>query len=117
MNNSKTSSSQAKGVHITPRKSRLVLRAIKGKNVMQAQKMLAFSPLKASKIVNSVLKSAVANATHGKGLTADKLVVVNAYSDPGRVMKRFRPGSHGEAHRILKRTSHITIKVQEMEVK
>ena len=103
----------AKTVRITPRKARLVLDLIRGKNAEEALAILKFTPNHAAEVVSKVLKSAMANATHNNQLDAEKLYVKACYANEGVTLKRFRPRAKGQASQILKRTSHITVVVEE----
>jgi large subunit ribosomal protein L22 len=103
----------AKGVRITPRKTRLVIDLIRGKNVAEAEDILNNMNRDASRTVKKVLVSAVANAENNLGLDKTKLFVKEAYANEGRTLKRFRAGSRGHADPIKKRTSHITVVVAE----
>lgn len=103
----------AKTVRIAPRKVRLVVDLIRGKNVGEAISILKFTPNGASTAVEKVLKSAIANAEHNYDLDIESLVVSEAYANEGPTMKRFRPRAKGSAAPILKRTSHITVVVSE----
>ena len=98
---------------ISPFKLRLPISEIKGKNAEQALTLLKFMPLKAAGIMHKTLQSAIANAEHNNEMDVDKLVVKNVIVDHGPSMKRFRPRARGRASRILKRTSHITVIVEE----
>jgi len=98
---------------ISPFKLRLPISEIKGKNAEQALTLLKFMPLKAAGIMYKTLQSAIANAEHNSELDVDKLVVKNVIVDHGPSMKRFRPRARGRAARILKRTSHLTVVVEE----
>ena len=100
----------AKTVRIAPRKVRLVLDLIRGKNVAEAASILEFTPRGASPVVGKVLKSAVANAENNFDLDGQDLVVAEAFADEEPTLKRFRPRAKGSATTIKKRTSHITIK-------
>ena len=102
-----------KFVKISPFKLRLPIGEIKGKNAGQALTLLKFMPLKAAGIMFKTLQSAIANAEHNNEMDVDKLVVKNIIVDHGPSMKRFRPRARGRASRILKRTSHITVIVEE----
>lgn len=75
--------------------------------------MLKYSPRYASKVVEKVLKSAIANAENNLGMDPDKLYVEEVFADQGPVLKRIRPMSKGQAFRILKKTSHISIILNE----
>lgn len=103
----------AKGVRITPRKTRLVIDLIRGKSVVEADEILNNMNRTASRAVSKVLTSAVANAENNLGLNKDNLYVKEAYVNEGRTMKRFKAGSRGHADPIMKRSSHITIVVSE----
>ncbi|MFA8438915.1 50S ribosomal protein L22 [Pueribacillus sp. YX66] len=103
----------AKQVRIAPRKARLVVDLIRGKEVGEAIAILRHTPKAASPIVEKVLNSAIANAEHNYEMEADDLVVSEAYVDEGVTLKRFRPRAQGRASRINKRTSHITVVVSE----
>lgn len=103
----------AKTVRISPRKVRLVLDLVRGKNIEEAQAILKFTPNHAAREVSKVLKSAVANATNNHELNSEKLFVKACYANEGVTMKRFMPRAKGSAAQILKRTSHITVVVAE----
>lgn len=103
----------AKQVRIAPRKARLVVDLIRGKDVGLALAILENTPKAASPIVKKVLKSAIANAEHNYDLDTEGLVVEQAFVDEGATLKRFRPRAMGRAGKINKRTSHITIIVSE----
>ena len=104
---------QAKTVRIAPRKVRLVIDTIRGKGVKEAAAILEFTNRGAAEPVAKVLKSAVANAVHNNGMDEEKLYVKSCYVDEGMTLKRFMPRAKGSAAQILKRTSHITIVVDE----
>ncbi|MCF6139469.1 50S ribosomal protein L22 [Pseudalkalibacillus berkeleyi] len=103
----------AKQVRIAPRKARLVVDLIRGKEVGEAVAILRHTHKGASPIVEKVLNSAIANAEHNYEMEPNNLVIKSAYVDEGVTMKRFRPRAMGRASRINKRTSHITIVVSE----
>lgn len=96
---------------ISAQKARLVADQVRGKSVGQALQILAFSPKKAAKLVKKVLESAIANAEHNNGADIDELKVSAIMVDEGFTMKRFRARAKGRGARILKRTSHITVRV------
>jgi LSU ribosomal protein L22P len=79
--------------------------------VGEALNILAFSTKKGAHLVKKVLESAIANAEHNEGADVDELRVSTIFVDEGMTMKRIRPRAKGRADRILKRTSHITVKV------
>lgn len=100
-------------VRIAPRKVRLVVDLIRGKQVGEAVAILNHTPKAASPIVEKLLKSAIANAEHNYEMDANNLVVAQVFVDEGPTMKRFRPRAQGRASAINKRTSHITIVLSE----
>ena len=106
---------QAKFVRVSARKARLVTDLIKGRDLAEAQQTLDYSEKGAARIVSKVLNSAAANAENNGGLNPDTLYVLNAYVDEGPTLKRFRPRAMGRATRINKRTSHITVILEERE--
>ena len=103
----------AKTVRIAPRKVRLVVDLIRGKQVGEAVAILQLTPKAASPVVEKVLKSAIANAEHNYDLDVNNLVVSEIFVDEGPTLKRFRPRAQGRASQINKRTSHITIILSE----
>jgi large subunit ribosomal protein L22 len=103
----------ARTVRIAPRKARLVVDLIRGKQVGEAVAILNHTPKAASPIVQKLLKSAVANAEHNYEMDINNLVVAQVFVDEGPTMKRFRPRAQGRASAINKRTSHITIVLSE----
>ena len=104
---------QARFIRIAPRKARLVMDLIRGKDVDNALSVLRFTPRKGAKIIEKVLNSAVANAQNNHDMNKGELVIAQGYVDEGPVLKRFRPRAQGRASRIRKRTSHITLILEE----
>jgi large subunit ribosomal protein L22 len=98
---------------IAPRKVRIVLDLIKGKDVDEALSILRFTPKAASRVVEKLVKSAVANAENNNNMDRDSLYISKAYADQGPTLKRFRARAMGRANMIRKRTSHITVVVSE----
>ncbi len=105
----------AKSVRQSPRKVRLVLDLIRGKDVDEARAILKYTPRSSSPIILKVLDSAVANATHNYNLDEEKLYVKVCYADEARTLKRYMPRAKGSADQILKRQSHITVIVDERD--
>lgn len=103
----------AKTVRIAPRKARMVLDLVRGKEVGEAIAILNLTNKRTSPVVEKVLKSAVANAEHNYDMDIDNLIISEAFADEGPTLKRFRPRAQGRATKINKRTSHITIVVSE----
>nr|WP_221300551.1 50S ribosomal protein L22 [Pectinatus brassicae] len=103
----------AKYIRIAPRKARVVIDLIRGKNVAEAFAILKFTPKAGADVVNKVLKSAVANAENNFDMNGDALYVAEAFVDQGPTLKRIHPRSRGQAFKILKRTSHVTVVVKE----
>ena len=104
----------AKYIRISPRKMRRVVDLIRGQHVEEARRILRFSPLGATRDVEKLLNSAVANAEQQPGVVGENLVVAKAWVDEGPTLKRFRPRAYGRATKIRKRTSHVTLVVQTM---
>jgi large subunit ribosomal protein L22 len=104
---------QAKYLRAAPRKVRQVADLIRGKHVKEALVMLSFLPNLGAKLIEKVLKSAVANAKQNYKLGDDKLYVSEIYIDGATSLKRIHPRARGSAFPILKRQSHITIYVEE----
>jgi len=103
----------AKHIRISPRKVQILLGAIKGKPVEAALNSLKFMPQKAAGILEKVIRSAVANADQRPDVDIDLLVVRDVVANQGPVLKRWRARARGRAARILKRTSHITVILEE----
>ena len=103
----------AKNVRIAPRKARVVMDLIRGKSVADAFAILKFTPKVGAEAIEKVLKSAVANAENNFDMNVDNLYVSTCFVDQGPTMKRIHPRSRGQAFKILKRTSHVTIVVDE----
>lgn len=105
----------AKYVRIAPRKVRRVADLVRGKFVDEALAILKFLPNRAAKQVSKVVASAAANAENNLGADRELLKVSLVLIDQGPTMKRIQPRAMGRAYRILKRSSHITIRVTEAE--
>ncbi|MBS3820706.1 MAG: 50S ribosomal protein L22 [Planctomycetes bacterium] len=99
---------------IAPRKARLIADMVRGLDVQDALNVLKFTPNRAAPMISKVVTSAVANANEAEA-DVDLLVIVEIRIDEGPTMKRFRPKDRGRAHGILKRTSHISVAVEEEE--
>ncbi|MEG0025668.1 MAG: 50S ribosomal protein L22 [Bacilli bacterium] len=103
----------ARGLRISPRKTRLVVDLIRGKNVKEADIILTNLNKEASRLTKKVVVSAVANAENNLGLDKENLYVKEAFVNEGKTLKRFRYGSRSHIDPIKKRTSHITIVVSD----
>ena len=103
----------AKYIRMSPQKVRLVVDLVRGKNVQEAQNILRFTRKYASSVVLKVLKSAVANASQNPDIDENTLYVKEVFVDQGPSLKRWRARAQGRAAGIKKRTSHITVVVQE----
>ena len=101
-------------VRVTPQKARRAVALIRGQQVEEARRILRFSPLGASKVLEKALNSAVANAEQQPGIAAQNLVVDRAWVDEGPTLKRWRPRAYGRATKVLTRTSHITLVVRSL---
>jgi large subunit ribosomal protein L22 len=104
---------QAKYVHATARKARLITDLIRGRSVPEARTILAFSTRAVAEDVEKVLRSAIANAESRPDLhwNGDDLYVVTAYADEGPTLKRHRARARGRVGRIMKRSCHITVEL------
>ncbi|MDH3801877.1 MAG: 50S ribosomal protein L22 [Deltaproteobacteria bacterium] len=100
-------------VRISPRKARLVTELIKGKPVEEALTILRFVPKKAARLVDKTPRSALANAEQNPNIDVDTLYIKRIFVDGGPTMKRWRARAMGRATKILKRSSHITVILDE----
>ena len=98
---------------ISAQKVRLVADMVRGMQVEEAEQVLSYSPKKAAHLVKKALLSAVSNAEHNEGADIDELKINAIFVDEGPTMKRGRARAKGRGTRILKRTSHITVKVSD----
>ncbi|NVJ66842.1 MAG: 50S ribosomal protein L22 [Gammaproteobacteria bacterium] len=98
---------------ISAQKMRLVADQIRGLPVEKALNILEFSPKKAAGLIKKVLESAIANAEHNEGADIDELKVSTIFVDEAATAKRMRPRAKGRGDRILKRSSHVTVKVSD----
>ena len=104
-----------KYLRISPRKVKIVLDLIRGKDTDTAMAILKNTNKIASESLMKLLKSAVANAEHNFHMDASNLYVSECFVCPGPILKRIMPRAQGRAFRINKRTSHITIVVKERD--
>ena len=100
-------------VRISPQKARLVTELVKGKPIEEALNILKFVPKKSARLVGKTLQSAIANAEPNPSIDIDTLYIKRIFVDEGPTMKRWRARAMGRATRILKRSSHITIVLDE----
>ncbi len=98
---------------VSDTKARIVLEQIKGKDVATAIGLLRYSPRYAADLIEKVLRSAIANAENNLNMDVSKLFVEEVFANQGPTMKRIRPRAQGRAYRINKRTSHISIVLNE----
>lgn len=105
----------AKDIGISPRKVRLVIDMVRDKKVDEALTILKFLSTPSAKAVAKVIKSAAANAENNFQMSPTDLRISDIFADQGRTLKRFRPQSRGRVSPILKRSSHITVFVEERE--
>lgn len=108
---------KATNVLMSPRKVRLVLDLIRGKHHDDAVALLRGVPNRAARVVEKLVRSAAANAENNLGISRDSIKIVGAFADGGPMMKRIQPRAQGRAYRILKRSSHVTVIVEEAEPK
>ena len=102
-----------KSAMIAPRKARMTMDLIRGKDIATARNILNNTNTKASRLIIKVLNSAVANAVNNNGANESDLVISECYINPGQVLKRIKFGSRTKVDRRDKRTSHITVKVSD----
>lgn len=103
----------AKGLSVSPRKVRLILERLPGLSVDQALALLRYVQSPHARSVSKVVLSAASNAENNFNMDIDEMVIKRAYADEGRTQRRFRPRSRGRVSPILKRSSHITIIIDE----
>jgi large subunit ribosomal protein L22 len=103
----------ARFIRISPQKARLVADAVRGQKVESALNVLRFMPKKGARILRKVMESALANASQNEAIDVDTLYVKNILVDGGPSLKRTSPRAMGRATRIIKRTSHITVVLEE----
>ena len=99
----------AKYIRISPRKVKVVIDLIRGKHVDQALAILMYTPKAAAPVVEKLLNSAIANAENNLSMDRESLYVAEVYANQGPTLKRYWARSHGRADMILKRSSNITI--------
>ena len=102
-----------RGIRISPQKARLVADVVRGMNVDKAITTLDFMPKKGARILRKVLGSAIANATQNDKVDVDTLILKKIFIDGGPSLKRIIPRAQGRATGIIKRTSHITVILDE----
>ena len=98
---------------ISPRKARLLMDMVRGRDVDDAITMLRFAKQRASGMIEKVIRSAVANANEQEVPTRETLFVAKAWVDPGPTIKRFQPKDRGKAYSIKKRTSHLVVELDQ----
>ena len=103
----------AKYIRISARKVKIVIDLIRGKDVTEAEAILMYTPKAASEPTLKLLRSAIANAENNLDMSRDTLYVAEVFANQGPTLRRYRPRSRGSATRIRKRTSHITIILDE----
>ena len=109
----KTAQATLRYARISARKIKIVADLIRGKNVDEALAIVKFTPKASSEIIEKLLKSAIANAENNHNMKHENLYISEIYANQGPTLKRIRPAAKGSAVRIRKRTSHITIKLEE----
>ncbi|HIJ58355.1 MAG: 50S ribosomal protein L22 [Deltaproteobacteria bacterium] len=104
---------KARFMRISPQKIRLIMGQVRGKKVEEALNLLSFAPQRGARILKKLLDSAVANAQQNADMDVDSLYISKVYADEGPTLKRWRPRAQGRATRIRKRTSHLTVILDE----
>lgn len=107
-----------RGARVSPQKARLVADLVRGLDIDQAMEVLTFTRKKSADMIKKLVESAVANAENvseksGDRIDVDNLYIKTIYVDGGPTLKRWRPRAMGRATRVLKRTSHITVELDE----
>lgn len=105
----------AKYIRMSPRKVKLIADAVRGRPVPDVLAALGVMPQSAAFAVAKVVKSAAANAENNYGLSPNELFVTRVLADEGPTLKRWRPRSHGRVSPVLKRSSHITVIVDDRQ--
>ena len=103
----------ARYIRISSRKVKIVIDLIRGKKVDEALAILMYTPKSAAPVVEKLLRSAIANAENNLGMDHESLYVAEVFANQGPTLKRYWARSHGRADTILKRTSHITVVLDE----
>ncbi|RLA82796.1 MAG: 50S ribosomal protein L22 [Deltaproteobacteria bacterium] len=106
---------RARYLRISPRKARLVADLVRGKKVDEALGILAFTKKKFARQLTKIIQSAVANAEHNTNMDVDSLWIKRIFVDQGPMLKRYRPRAMGRATMIRRRTSHVTVVLDEMK--
>ena len=113
-----TAKATLRNARVSPQKARLVANLVRGMDLDQALETLTFTRKKTAVMLKKLIESAVANAENvgeksGERIDVDNLYIKTIYVDGGRTLRRWRPRAMGRATRVLKRTSHITIELDE----
>ena len=104
----------ARYIRVSPRKVRLIMDEVRGRKIEEALNQLSFAPQKGAFILKKLINSAVANAEQNFEMDVDKLYIKQIFADEGPTLKRFRPRAMGRAAKIRKRTSHLTVVLDEI---
>jgi large subunit ribosomal protein L22 len=102
-----------KDLGVSPQKARLVIDMVRGKRVNEALTILSFLPTPVAKAIAKVVRSAAANAENNFQMSPEDLRITDIFADQGHTLKRFRPQSRGRISPILKRSTHVTVFVEE----
>ncbi|MBI2875087.1 MAG: 50S ribosomal protein L22 [Firmicutes bacterium] len=103
----------ARYIRLAPTKTRLIIDLIRGKGVQEALSILRYTPRRAARVVEKLVKSAAANAENNHNMAVDRLIVAEAFVDQGPSLKRIWARGRGVRNVILHRTSHITVVLRE----
>ena len=114
-NKDKRPKAVARYIRLSSRKVKIVIDLIRGKSVEEALAILAYTPKAAAPVVEKLLLSAIANAENNLSMNRDDLYVAEVYANQGPTYKRYWARSHGRADVILKRTSHITVVLDQVK--
>jgi large subunit ribosomal protein L22 len=104
----------ARFIRVSPQRIRLIMDEVRGKKAEEALNMLSLAPQKGARVLKKLIQSAVANAEQDSNVDLDVLYIKRIYADQGPTLKRWRPRAQGRATRIRKRTSHLTVILDEI---
>ena len=102
-----------KHIRISPKKAKLIMDQVRGRDLEEALAILRLTPHAASPVLTKLIESAAANAVNNLEMNRDTLYIAEIFANPGPTLKRFRPKARGSATQILRRTSHFSVVLDE----
>ena len=102
-----------KHIRISPKKAKLIIDQVRGRDLEEALAILRLTPHAASPVLTKLIESAAANAVNNLEMNRDTLYIAEIFANPGPTLKRFRPKARGSATQILRRTSHFSVVLDE----